>query len=267
MTPAETARRYLRTYVVAPRYARPHRRTLRTADGVVLAAAHLPGPMESRLSVVLVHGFANWSRSPRVHRFASVLAESAEVIVPDLRGHGRSGGLCTFGVSEPLDIAAAVAAVRPGRTVVTVGASLGGSAALLHAADHGGVDMVVALSPFAWWGRSDRPGASRVKRWTSTPAGRAVLARAVRTRVAALSSHPPGSAHPAERVHAIAPARTVIVHDPADHYFGPEHAEALAEAASEPKELWWMPGGGHGTDLMSTDLAGRIIAAVRPRLP
>lgn len=258
------AGRYVRTYLAAPRYERSAARTLTTEDGVRLSAAHLPGPPGGDLTVVVVHGFTNWSRSPRVHAFARMLAADAEVIVPDLRGHGRSGGRCSFGPGEALDVAAAVAAAGPGRRVVTVGASLGGAAVLLHAADAGAsLDTVVAVSPPAWWGRSDRPGARRIQRWAATPVRRTVLAGLVRTRLE-VGAVP--AAHPADRVAAVSPARTVIVHDPDDVYFGPEHAEALHAAAADPKELWWMPGAGHGTDLFTPELAARVVDVVsRPR--
>jgi hypothetical protein len=67
-------------------------------------------------------------------------------------------------------------------------------------------------------------------------------------------------------VAAIAPAFSLIVHDPADHYFGGEHAETLYQWAREPKALWLEEGAGHGTDLLTPELATRLLGELRHRL-
>src|SRR4051812_21748653 len=121
--PFETVTRYVRTYHLAPRYAEGKPLSLRAADGVRLAAVQLDGPPDASVNIVLAHGFSNWSRSPRIHAFATHLSNRAHVVVPDLRGHGRSEGVTTFGEKEPLDVEAAADALReahPGLPVVTV---------------------------------------------------------------------------------------------------------------------------------------------------
>ncbi|MGH9180176.1 MAG: alpha/beta hydrolase, partial [Acidimicrobiales bacterium] len=172
-------------YVVPPRYRGAPRLTLTTADGVRLNAWRLSGPTSARYTVVLVHGFVNSSRSPAIHAFAHRLARQAHVIVPDMRGHGRSGGRCSMGRHEPLDVAAAVAAARPDLPVITVGTSLGGAAVLLHAGTAGpggSVAGVVAVSAPAW-GELDRIGSRRARRWVSGRTSRAALALLLHTRV------------------------------------------------------------------------------------
>lgn len=254
--------RYYRLYVAPPRYLGAQQRALVTADGVRLNAWHLPGPADPLCTFVLVHGFVNSSRSPGIHRFAHLLARHADVIVPDTRGHGRSGGLCSMGRHEPLDVAAAVAAAPAGMPVVTVGTSLGGAAVLMHAGAHGGVAGVVGISAPAR-GDLDRVGTHRVRRVVSGRLGRAVLAAALRTRVGPDCIFLPDAGSLVAR---IAPAFTVVVHDPDDWYFGPGHAESIFEWAAEPKALWWYPGGGHGGDLLTPALADRILAETATRL-
>ena len=85
------------------------------------------------------------------------------------------------------------------------------------------------------------------------------MAAFVRTRVATRRDLPQATL---EVVAAIAPATTVIVHDPGDHYFDGSHAEALYAAAAEPKHLWWYEGTGHGVDLFTPELAARIAKLV-----
>lgn len=262
MTPRRLARAvtvWARAYLFAPRYRWGERRRLVAADGTLLAAAFLEGPPTAWATVVVVHGFVNWSRSPRVYAFARRLARDVHVVVPDLRGHGRSGGRCTLGRKEPMDVAAAVAAARPGLPVVTVGLSLGGAAVLLHAGTHGGVAGTVAISAPAWWGSFDREGSGRVQRWVAAPAGRAVLAALLRTRMDADCQGVPDSG---DVVAAIAPAFTLVVHDPDDSYFGPEHAQRIYDWAGPPRALWWERGAGHGSDLLTAELADRLLAEI-----
>lgn len=255
---------YLRKYPLAPRYRRHQRLALVAADGTSLHAQRIAGPPDAPGTIVVVHGFVNSSRTPAVHAFAHLLADEVDVIVPDLRGHGRSGGVCTFGRDEPLDVAAAVAAADPAKPVVTLGLSLGGAAVLVHAGRNpGAVAGVVAVSAPVSWGGVGTPGAQRIERWVATPRGRLVLRTLLNTR---LGAAPADAGIDATAVAAaIAPAFTIVVADPDDWYFGPEHPESLYAWANEPKELWWYPGGGHGTDLLTTAFAARLLVAVERR--
>jgi pimeloyl-ACP methyl ester carboxylesterase len=252
---------WARKYPLAPRWRRGERLSLRTLDGVAISAARLAGPDDAPCTVVLVHGFLNSSRSPVVHAFARLLAERVHVIVPDLRGHGSSGGRVTLGVLEPYDVAAAVDAAPPGLPVLTVGTSLGGVAVLRHAGLLGGVAGVVAISAPGWKDLHGREGARRLNRFVASRAGRQAAARLLRTRVGPL----PPFTDMRDAVASIAPAFTVIVHDPDDVYFGEEHPRSLYDWASEPKDLWLLPGTGHGGDLLTPDLAERLLAEVIPR--
>ena len=83
-----------------------------------------------------------------------------------------------------------------------------------------------------------------------------MLARLLHTRIADQCPPVPDSR---DLVAGIAPAFTLIVADPADHYFGEEHSRSLYEWAAEPKDLWLLPGTGHGTDLLSPALADRLL--------
>jgi alpha-beta hydrolase superfamily lysophospholipase len=233
------------------------------ADGTRLAATRLSGPPDARASVVLVHGLMHSSRNPRIHAFAHRLARGAHVLVPDLRGHGASGGVCTLGNKEPLDVDAAVrVAASAGLPVVTVGTSLGGASVLLHAGTFGGVAGAVGISSPAWWGAWDTPSTSRIHRYVSTPAGRWFLAHLMRTRLADRCDAVPDAR---DVVASIAPAFTLVVHDPDDHYFGEAHARTIFEWARHPKDLWWVRGG-HATDILTPALADRLLDEIAARV-
>jgi uncharacterized protein len=254
---------YLRKHAFVPRYRDEQRMAVFTEDGVRLAAFRLQGPPDAAGTVVLVHGFSQSSRMPRIHAFAHQLAQRMHVIVPDLRGHGLSGGLSSMGTYEPLDVKAAVEAADPSVPVVTVGISLGGAAVLLHGGTYGGVAGVVAISAPAWWGAWDTPATKRIQRYAMTPAGRRFLAVFMRTRIAQVCE---GVPHAEEKAAAIAPAFTLVVADPKDHYFDEVHPRTIYGWANEPKDLWLLPGTGHGTDLLGPAFTDRLLAELDRRL-
>lgn len=255
---------FVRRFVFVPRYRPEEELSLVTSDGVHLSGARLQGPPDAFATVVLVHGLVHTSRTPRIHAFAHLLSSDVNVLVPELRGHGRSSGVCSLGRDEPLDVEAAVqAAATAGLPVVTVGLSLGGASVLLHAGTFGGVAGVVAVSAPSRWDTWDTPATVRVRRSFESAVGRQVLTRVLRTRVTRELVAVPDSR---TIVGAIAPAFTLVVHDPDDHYFGGSHARTLMEWAGEPKELWWVPNAGHGTDLLTPALARRLVDDLRRRL-
>jgi pimeloyl-ACP methyl ester carboxylesterase len=265
--PRARVSKWVTRHLLRPDYSRRERRVVSAADGTRIHAAVLPGPPGARGAVVLVHGFASSSRDPIVFRFAHLLAERFEVVVPDLRGHGRSAGRCTFGELEPLDVQAALALVTPGRPTVTVGVSLGAASVLLHAADHqagrfgdggpgGKLVGVVAVSAPAWFGEIDRPGAANVAQNATRRWRRAALAALLGTRV----SDPRRVELPvaAGRAEHLARLSVLLVHDPYDRYFGPEHVVDIVARVGPSAKVWWVRGGGHGTELLTTALARRI---------
>ena len=254
---------YLRQYVVAPRYRREQRLALTTEDGVRLSAWRIVGPPAAPCTVVLVHGFTNWSRSPRVYAFAQLLAQWFHVVVPDLRGHGHSEGACSMGRYEALDVDAAVRAAPQGLPVISIGMSLGGAIVLIHSGAYGGVAGAVAISAPAGWSYEGRVGFTRVRRMVSGRTGRLLLAALARTRMGMECEGLPDTD---SAVRPGPPVFTIVIHDPDDSYFGPEHAQRLYDWAPEPKELWWSPGEGHGTDLLTPALATKLGEEITARV-
>ncbi len=245
--------------------------TLVTEDGVPIDAIHLPGPAD--LAIVVAHGFTlSWQR-PNVWRIANRFNQMAGVVTFDFRGHGRSGGLSTLGDREVKDLDVAVAWARElgYRRIAAVGFSMGASVVLRHAGLIGGVDAVVSVSgPGRWYYR----GTERMRRVhlaVEHRLGRFVTRRWLKTRIS-----PEGwkliPVPPAEAAAKIAPVPLLIVHGDKDPYFPPEHARQLYMAASEPKELWLLPGMGHAEAAVGQELADRIArwidqATARPHTP
>lgn len=239
--------------------------TLMTSDGVRLCADYLRPGAGHGPAVVLCHGFTQCATRPAIRQVVAALSARVPVLVPDLRGHGRSGGSCTLGDDEVHDIAAAVAeARRQGhRRVVTLGVSMGAAIALRHAAlAEAGQrpDAVAAVSsPSRWWIR-ESPAMRRVHWVVEQPHGR-LAGRLVGVRISG-NWYDGGwevvPASPVEVVDRIAPTPLLLVHGSQDEYFGTDHAVALHRAAGGHGELWLEPGMGHGAGGTSPALVHRI---------
>jgi pimeloyl-ACP methyl ester carboxylesterase len=222
----------------------PNARTIVTADGVPIDAAHLPGG--SDLGIVLAHGFTqNWQR-PSVWKVANRLNRFGGVVTFDFRGHGRSGGVSTVGDKEIRDVDVAVGYARElgYEKIATVGFSMGASVVLRHAALIGNVDAVVSISsPGRWFYRGTRP-MRLVHFAVENKVGRLVTRSLLKTRISSGKWDPVPLA-PDDAAGQIAPIPLLVVHGDKDEFFPVEHAQRIYKAAREPRELWIIPGFGH----------------------
>ncbi|MFN8075478.1 MAG: alpha/beta fold hydrolase [Kineosporiaceae bacterium] len=249
---------------------------LTTTDGVRISAHHDPGP--AGWCFVVVHGFTGSWRRPDIRRVAAGLGRHGGVVAFDLRGHGASGGECTAGDAEVLDLDAVLAWVAGlgYRHVAVVGFSLGAAVALRHAAlaAQRRPDVLVAVSGPGRWYYRGTPAMRRVQLALTTGLGRAVVRRFFGTRVSGrdwdAEPLPPG---PAAARLAEAGVPLLLVHGEADRYFPPEHAVALADAAraaapgGAPVDLWLVPGMGHAEGAVDEDLLQAVVAWVTSRVP
>lgn len=222
-------------------------------DGVRLAGSRvgIGGP-----ALVFAHGFLGWHRKPRLVGFVEHLSRAFSVYAVDLRGHGASGGSCTYGDLEHLDVDAVVRLAREetGGPVVTMGASMGGIAVLRQAAFRGGVDCVVSISVPARWDGHTSASVRRMLRLTGTRQGRG-LARLAGYR---LSSEWSPLETPEEVAPKIAPTPLIVVHGEDDDFFDVEEARRIYRAAREPKRLMIGSRFGHAEDGFTPGFADRI---------
>ena len=235
----------------------PHARTIVTDDGVPIDAAHLPGDKD--LCIVLAHGFTQSWQRPVVWKAATKLNQFGGVVTFDFRGHGRSGGVSTMGDKEIKDVDVAVGYARElgYRHVVTIGFSMGASAVLRHAGLIGHVDAVVSVSgPGRWYYRGTRP-MRLVHLAIEHRAGRMFTKAILKTRISN-GKWDPVPLPPDDAAALIAPIPLLIVHGDKDEFFPVDHAERIFAAASEPKELWIVPGFGHAERATGPQLVKRI---------
>lgn len=230
-----------------------------TRDGVWIGGTRLGDAAPERPALVLAHGLMGWHRKPRFARFAEQMTGRFTVYAPDLRGHGRSGGTCTYGDREIEDVEAVVRLARAygHERVITAGTSMGAIAVLRHAGLVGGVDGVVSISSLAYWDWHDgaHPKARRKMRaWMSAPTRRTLL----RLWGVRLPERWEAPESPEDVVGKIAPTPVLLVHGRNDHLFAFDHAERLYAAAGEPKRLLVGERFGHAADGLTPAFAGRL---------
>lgn len=226
---------------------------VRTEDGVSLTGVRVgKGP----ISLVFVHGFFGSTRKPRLAAFVRNVAPWFTVYAYDGRGHGESGGECTFGDREFLDVDAVCSLAREegDDRVATLGISMGAIAVLRHAAFRDGVSCVVSISSPARWEGHRTPAVRRTKLVTATGAGR-LVARALGVRISPTWN---GPEDPIELVDRIAPTPLIVVHGRDDHFFDVEQAWELYRRAGEPKRLMLAGKFGHAEDGLTPEFSRRV---------
>ena len=227
--------------------------TLVGADGVEVSVVHLPAldARDDGRCVVLVHGFTNNWRIPRVQRVIGALRRHASVVAVDMRGHGRSGGLTTLGDTEVMDVTEAVRWARQlgYAEVATVGFSMGGSVVIRQAAlGDARPDAVVSVSAPAFWYYKGTRVMRLLHHVVEHPVGRALMrVRGVRITDEAWVEPLPVS--PVEAMARLSDIPVLIVHGTVDHYFPTEHPKALFRAVqaagNDDAQLWLIDGFAH----------------------
>lgn len=239
---------------VDPAQARPFGGTacdfvVATSDDVPIAgtrlAAGCPAPVAAQ---VLVHGLFAHRRLPSLLELAESLTRFGPVYTIDLRGHGTSGGSCTLGEDEALDVAAVTALVRQESAlpVVTIGLSMGAAAVVRAAGLLDRPDAVVAISGPAEWRGQRGFGAWKTSLTWRIPGGPQAMQRLTGFRLAGTE---PSGPSPLAVVDAIAPAPVLVIHGTRDPFFPPSEAVDLHRRAGAPKDLWIVPDGGHAESL------------------
>ncbi len=214
-----------------------------TRDEVRVAVRHWhPLRPPTGTVVVLVHGFAATKDDPSVVAVAEAVAACGHHVVACTgRGHGESGGLCTLGDLEHLDVEAAVASARAhGDRVVLVGTSMGAIAVLRHAAT-ADIDGVVTVSSPAEWRVPRTIQSAGAALLTQLPIGRWLARRFLDVRLAPGWS---GASSPVELAAGI-DVPHVVVHGTGDRFIPSSEARKLHAAAADPSRLVLVDGMGH----------------------
>ena len=199
----------------------------------------------SAATVVISHGLTGNKDDPRVVALAERLYDSGyQVVTYDSRGHGSSGGTCTLGKLEGLDVAAiAEWADTRGTQLVLVGASMGAVAALAYAAEHHTLTGVVAISSPGDWRLPFHFRSLVTAGLARTRPGRRWAKRKMNVRIG-----PWAAPESARNLLQAVRCPVVVVHGSADPIIprGFRLADGLSEGPL--RELVVVPGMGHAFD-------------------
>ena len=191
--------------------------------------------------VVLMHG-VRANRSSQIDRIRLFNGAGYHAVAFDFQAHGESpGDAITFGWRERDDAIAAVGFARdrfPGLPVAVVAQSMGGAAAIL-AGRQLGADALVVEAVYESVERATRNRlAMRLGRAGAIAAP--LLTAQIRPRLG-VSTDQLRPAHAASQLDL----PVLVLSGSDDEHAQPDEAEAIYEAAPEPKALWMVDGAAH----------------------
>jgi fermentation-respiration switch protein FrsA (DUF1100 family) len=227
---------------------------LHTADGLQLASWFTP-PDERGAAVIFVHGLGS-NRGELLDEAELLVKRGYGALLIDLRNHGSSQGeLTTLGFDEVLDVEAAYrylanrSDVDAGR-IGLLGNSMGAIVVIRAAARLPSIRAVVAQSGLT--SLEDNIGHSfqAVTRLPKFPFAPLVILIGEWRAGVAISQ-----VRPIDDVRTYRSQAILFIHGEADQVVPPINSLQLFEAALEPKELYIVPGGGHG-GLLNADPIG-----------
>jgi pimeloyl-ACP methyl ester carboxylesterase len=222
---------------------RPEPVELRSATGVTLSGRFFAGRRTA--TIVLSHGYGG-NQDEMLPAADALHRAGFSVFTYDLRGCGRSGGEITFGTLEQDDLRSVVEHLSgrddvDGDRIGALGFSMGGASTLLAAADEPRIKAVVADS--AW---------AHVEHWLKPSLGKVLTSpnerfTPVSMKLVELRTETSfGELVPERVVSKLSPRPLLLVHGEKDDIVPVADADRNFAAAREPKELWRVPGAGHG---------------------
>jgi alpha-beta hydrolase superfamily lysophospholipase len=216
--------------------------TLRSPDGLRLAATYWRGSTAAGPAVLLLHG--NGASRASVSGNAAWLAEQGYAAMTlDLRGHGQSDPAPkTFGFAESRDAAAALSWLRRrghGKVAV-IGVSLGGAAALIGEDGPLPADALILQAVYPDIRRAIRNRISGLVGSVPAIALEPLLSLQARPRIGVW----PQRLAPISAIRRY-PRPVLVIGGGDDRYTPPEETRALHAAAPGPKAIWIVPGLDH----------------------
>lgn len=235
-------------------------------DGVSLRAWYYTPDHPNGKAIILFHGVGS-NREDMVALGNLFLKNGYSVLEPDLRGHGESGGVVTYGVLEAGDTSAWLDWLeKTGQWsgVYGFGASLGASVLLESLEHETRFHAVVAESPyFDFRSIADERIARMLPSGTKWVAGPFVESGMVWARLH--DGVDLRRASPAEGIKTTA-TPILLIHGLLDDRTSPDNSRRLA-AVHPGTQLWLVPGGHHADawTIAQTAFESRVLAWFRER--
>lgn len=237
--------------------------TIRTGDGLVLAATYRPGRGQGSPAVLMLHGNGA-SRAASAGNAAWLADRGYAVLAIDFRGHGRSSAAAhSFGLFESRDAEAAFAWLKHrqhGAPVAVLGISLGGAAALLGERGPLPADGMVLQAVYPDIRHAVR---NRIAAVTIPAAGLLLEPLLSYQSLPRLGVWP-------ERLAPLSALRAyrgpvLVIGGSRDLYTPPEETRAMFEAAPGRKSLWLAADADHRrtSDLETAVYRERLLAFLR----
>lgn len=222
--------------------------TFPASDGLEIGAWFVP-PADSscaQATMILVHGLSG-NRGELLPEASALAKQGYGTLLLDLRNHGASEGtITTLGTLEVNDIRGAVEFLktRPevdDERIGILGFSLGGATAIMAAARIPDIQVVVSESAYM----DLRVDVVPIVRALTGGYPPALHPAAVLWFASQETGTDLNTVQPINDLAQIAPRPILFIHGEQDMVVPPADAEAMYAAASEPKELYIVPGADH----------------------
>lgn len=232
--------------------------TLKSSDGLAIAATYRPGRSASGPAVLLLHG-NNASRAATAANAAWLARQGYAALTIDLRGHGESASAPrSFGLHESRDAAAALSWLKQRhRRVAVVGISLGGASALIGEDGPLPADALILQAVYPDIRSAIR---NRIAGLLGRPP--ALLLEPLLSYQSHLRLGEPPSRFSPLRAIARYQGPVLLIGGAADTHTPPSETRALYDAAPGRKALWIAPGLDHPavSDIASDAYRSRLAA-------
>jgi uncharacterized protein len=220
---------------------------IKSQDGLQLSAVYLAKTAPSNKTVILIHGYSSWNGS--MGGFAQYYLEELgyNVLLPDLRGHGKSeGNYIGFGWHDRKDILLwidRILEMNGSTQIVLHGVSMGGAAVLMTSGEELPGNVLCIVSDCAFTSAAAIL-TYQMRRMFKLPSFPIIYFTSLMCKLKAGFFLSEASALKQVQK-SITPI--LFIHGSADKFVPAEMVYALLEAAPCPKQLLVVRDGAHGT--------------------